>query len=59
MNRALKVRSQVPMAVHYDDMNMDAGYRVDMVVEEAILVENKAVETLLPIYDIQIFTNSG
>jgi len=54
--RGLNVDSEVPVAVLYDDLRLDAGYRIDLLVEGLVVVENKCVEQLLPIHQAQIIT---
>ena len=52
----LKVATQVPMPVVYEDIHLDAGYRIDLLVEESIIVEVKAVEEFHPIHLAQLLT---
>jgi GxxExxY protein len=40
----------------YDGLKIDAGYRIDLLVEDCLIVELKAVEKLLPIHDAQILS---
>lgn len=54
--RGLKVETEVTQPVFYDGQRLDAGYRLDMLVENCIIIENKAVETLLPIHQAQLLT---
>ena len=54
--RGLRVASQVPIAVRYDGEVLDAGYRADLLVEDAVLVELKSVETVLPIHKAQLLS---
>jgi len=54
--RRLRTESELSLPIEYDGIKIDAGYRVDMRVEECILVENKAVEQLLPIHEAQLLT---
>jgi GxxExxY protein len=54
--RSLQVRTQVELPVQYDGVRIDIGYRIDMLVEEALVVELKAVETLLPIHEAQLLS---
>jgi GxxExxY protein len=54
--RALRARRQVPIAVAYRDLSMDGGFRLDIQVEERVIVEVKAVEKLLPVHEAQILT---
>ena len=54
--RGLTVARQVPQPVHYDDIVIDTGYRLDLIVNDAIIIELKAVENLLPIHQAQLLT---
>lgn len=56
MSRGLAVKSQVSLPVEYDGLMIDAGYRVDLLVEESVIVELKAVEKLAPIHEAQLLT---
>ncbi len=47
---------QVELPVVYDGVKIDAGYRLDMLVEDRVIVEIKAVERLLPIHEAQLLT---
>ena len=52
----LDVKSQVSLPVAYDGVKIDVGYRVDLLVEDAVIVELKAVETLLPIHQAKLLS---
>jgi GxxExxY protein len=52
----LGVEEQKPLAVVYKDVKLDCGYRLDLVVENEIVVEIKAVEKLLPIHEAQLLS---
>ena len=54
--RGLHVLCEVVQPIFYDKQAIDAGYRVDMLVEDAIIIENKCVEKILPIHMAQILT---
>lgn len=54
--RGYAVRRQVTLPIAYESVRLDAGYRIDLVVSEAIIVEIKAVETLAPIHQAQLLT---
>ena len=54
--RGLKVERQVSLPVIYDDVRLDAGLRLDLVVENQVVVELKAVEMLLPVHKAQVLT---
>ena len=44
------------LPVTYEDVLIDVGYRMDMLVENLVVIENKAVERLLPIHEAQLLT---
>ena len=54
--RGRKVLSQVALPVVYDGVKIDVGYRIDLLVEDVVIVELKAVEKLLPIHDAQLLS---
>ena len=54
--RGLKFERQRPLAVNYKGVRLDCAYRLDLVVQESILLELKAVERLLPIHEAQVIT---
>lgn len=57
LNKAgLKVQSQVALPVIYDGIKLDAGYRIDLLVEDLVIVELKAVDSLLPIHEAQLLS---
>ena len=54
--RGCKAATQVAMPVCYDGVSIDVGYRLDMVVEDSVLVELKSVDCVLPIHEAQLLT---
>ncbi len=54
--RGLGFSSQVALPVDYKGRRVDAGYRLDLVVERKVVVELKAVERLLPVHEAQLLT---
>lgn len=54
--RGLKVENQKGLPVIFNDMKLDCGYRMDLLVEEQVVVEVKAVEALHPVHMAQILT---
>ena len=52
----LMVKRQVPMPLQYDNLPMDIGYRIDMLVNDRVIIEVKAVERFLPIHTAQVLT---
>ena len=55
-NMGLQFETEVPMPVRYKNEILDCGYRADMLVEKSLILELKAVETILPIHQAQLLT---
>jgi GxxExxY protein len=55
-SRGLIVAQQVSQPVAYRGVKIDAGFRLDLVVEDLVVVEVKAAERLLPVHDAQLLT---
>jgi GxxExxY protein len=54
--RGLHYERQKPLPVVYKGRKLDCGYRLDVVVENEIILELKSSETLEPIYEAQLLT---
>jgi len=54
--RNLKVQQQVILPITYDHVKLDAGLRLDLVVNNCIIVELKAVDAIVPIHKAQVLT---
>ena len=54
--RGFTVERQKPQPVHYDEIVIDAGYRIDLLVNDLVIVELKAVTELAPIHQAQLTT---
>ena len=54
--RGFSVRTQVALPIQYDDMRIESAYRIDMLVDELVIVENKAVEALERVHKAQLLT---
>jgi GxxExxY protein len=52
----LEVRQQVPMPFIYKDVKQDIGYRIDLIVENKVIIEIKSVENLAPVHFAQTLT---
>ena len=50
------VQQQVPMPFRYKEILLDVGYRIDLLVENKIIIEIKSVETLAPVHSSQLMT---
>ena len=56
LDKGYFVERQKELPVVYHDVKLDAGYRIDLLVEGEIIVELKSVEQLAPIHQAQILT---
>ena len=54
--RKLNVETQIALPVVYKGLRLDAGYRLDLLVEQTLVVELKSVEELQPIHLAQVLT---
>ena len=54
--RSLKVEQQKPLPVVYKEVKLDCGYRLDLLVEKAVIVEVKSVDHLAPIHQAQLLS---
>lgn len=52
----LATSRQVALPVKYDGIRLEAGYRIDLLIEGIVIVEVKAVETLMPIHTAQLLS---
>jgi GxxExxY protein len=52
----MTVSSEVPLPVVYNGLRLDSGFRIDLLVENLVIVELKCVEALLPIHKAQLLT---
>ncbi len=55
-SRGLVVQRQIALPVHYEGLKLDAGYRLDLLVENAVVVEIKAVEIVTALHRSQLLT---
>lgn len=56
VNQGLRVRREVPIPVYYKEVRMELGFRLDLLVEEKVIIEVKSVETLAGVHHKQILT---
>jgi GxxExxY protein len=54
--KRLRCDRQVEIPVQYDNINMDLGFRADLIVENRVIVELKSIEKLLPLHKKQLLT---
>jgi GxxExxY protein len=54
--RGLRVETQVALPVVYESVQLEVGYRIDLLVENAIVVELKACEAIAPVHRVQLLS---
>lgn len=54
--RALAFRRQVPLPVEFKGIHLDCGYRMDILVEDSVILELKCIEHVLPVHEAQLLT---
>ncbi len=52
----LQVLCEVALPILYEEVIIDAGYRMDMIINDSVIIENKTVDLLLPIHEAQLLT---
>jgi GxxExxY protein len=55
--RGIEVGCEVALPVRYGDIEIEVGYRIDMLVADCIIIENKSVQATLPIHEAQLLTD--
>ena len=57
LNRAgISFRRQIPLPIEYKGSKLDCSYRIDLIVEDVVIVEVKSIDGLLPIHSAQLLT---
>ncbi|HXD09148.1 MAG TPA: GxxExxY protein [Anaerolineales bacterium] len=54
--RGWDAETEVKLPLIYDDQKIDVGYKIDTLINKLVIVENKAVESLLPVHEAQLLT---
>lgn len=52
----LRYKRQVPLPVVYKGVKLECGYRMDLVVEDSVVVEIKAIEKIMPVHEAQLLS---
>jgi GxxExxY protein len=55
-NRDVKVQRQVALPVIYEGLRINSGLRLDLLIGDHVVVELKAVEKIIPVFDAQLLT---
>src|SRR5260370_32686844 len=56
LQRGLQLRRQQAMPVFYESVQMDVGFRADLIVEGKVIVEIKSIEAIAPVHRKQLLT---
>jgi len=56
LNQGLQVKREVPVPVHYKEVKLDLGFRLDLLVENKVIIEVKSVENLAEVHHKQVLT---
>lgn len=56
VDRGLVVQKQAALPIVFKDRILDMGYRVDLLVNDSVIIELKAVERVLPVHEAQLLT---
>ena len=54
--RGWDAHAEVKLPLVYEDQKIDVGYKIDTFINELVIVENKAVESILPVHEAQLLT---
>jgi GxxExxY protein len=54
--RGLKVEQQKPVPLVYEQVKLECGYRMDLLVEQSVVVEVKSIDALAPIHEAQVLS---
>jgi GxxExxY protein len=54
--RGLKFQRQVPLPIEYKGVKLDCGYRLDLIVQDEIILELKCIERVLSVHEAQLLT---
>ena len=57
IQREMKVEQQKPLPLIYRDVQLDCGYRIDLLVDDAVILEIKSVDSLAPTHQAQLLSN--
>jgi GxxExxY protein len=55
-SRHIAIETQVGLPVTYGDVRLDIEYRIDILVEEKVIIEMKAVDKIIPIHEAQLLS---
>ena len=54
--RGLQVKRQITLPIEYDDLKVDNAFRIDLLVDDKVVLELKAIDKLLPVHSAQLLS---
>jgi GxxExxY protein len=57
ITKGYKVETEVPVPIIFQEVKLDCGYRIDLLVEDEVVVEAKSIEALAPVHTAQVLTH--
>ena len=54
--RGISFESELPVSLQYKGMQLESGYRLDLLIQDAVVVETKSVEALAKVHEAQLLT---
>ena len=57
ITKGYKVESEVPVPIIFKEVKLDCGYRIDLFIEDEVVVEAKSIEVLAPVHTAQVLTH--
>jgi GxxExxY protein len=57
LSRGLRVRRQIKLPIKYENLTIDEGFRLDLLVEELVIVDVKSLHEMHPIFTLQVTTH--
>ncbi len=56
VNKGLEVKKQLTLPLHYKGIELDAGYRLDLLVEDSVIIEIKSIDAIADIHKAQLMS---
>lgn len=56
LNKGLMVDRQLPVPVTFKNIRLECGYRIDLLVENSVIIELKSIDEFAPVHEAQILT---
>jgi GxxExxY protein len=57
VHKGYKVEMEVPVPIIFEKVKLDCGYRIDLLIDDQVIVEAKSIEALAPVHTAQVLTH--